>query len=105
MANIGIANLAPNIRVCGTSTAANCSAAINLINNAVIVIYSLGATGSLAVGGADETENLNAAANVDTVFVSHDSRENDPNGEYDHIVTWVSPFVLYNAMIQAGQLH
>lgn len=83
---------------------ANCSAAINLINNAASVIYSLGATSSQAIGGADETESLNAVANVDTVFVSHDSRENDPNGQYDHIVTWISPFVLYNAMIQVGQL-
>ncbi len=106
MANIGIANLAPNIRVCGTSTVANCSAAINLINNAVAVIYSTGATAALgSVGKADETENLNAVANVDTVFVSHESRQNDANGEFDHIVTWISPYVLYNAMIQAGQLH
>jgi prepilin-type N-terminal cleavage/methylation domain-containing protein len=105
MANVGIANLAPNMRVCSTSTAANCSAAISLINNAAVVIYSLGASGSQAVGGADEVENLNAVGNVDIVFVSHDFRESDPNGEFDHLVTWISPYVLYNAMIQAGQLH
>jgi prepilin-type N-terminal cleavage/methylation domain-containing protein len=106
MANVGISALAPNLRVCGTSTAASCTAAINLTNNAVAVIYSLGATGSQAVGGVDETENLNAVANVDTVFVSHDiTAVGAANGEFDHIVTWISPFVLYNAMIQAGQLH
>lgn len=106
MANVGIATLVPNLRVCGTSTAANCTATINLTNNATVVIYSLGATGSQAVGGADETENLNAVASVDTIYVSHDATAvSAPNGEFDHIVTWISPFVLYNAMIQAGQLH
>ena len=106
MGNIGIATLAPSMRVCGTSTVANCTAAINLISNAVIVIYSTGATSALgSAGQADETENLNAVANVDNVFVSHEERDNDPNGEFDHIVTWISPFVLYNAMIEAGQLH
>lgn len=106
MANVGITSLAPDIRVCATSTVASCSAAMNLINNAVAVIYSLGATGAQAVGGVDETENLNAVANVDTVFVSHEPRATgSANGEFDHIVTWISPYVLYNAMIEAGQLH
>jgi prepilin-type N-terminal cleavage/methylation domain-containing protein len=106
MANIGIAGLSPNLRVCGTSTAASCTAVINLINNAAAVIYSTGATAALgSVGKADETENLNAVANVDIVFVSHESRQNGANGEFDHLVVWISPFVLYNEMIQAGQLH
>lgn len=107
---LGIINLTPNLRVCGTSTVTNCSAATNLINNASAVIYSLGATGAQAIGGADETENLNAVnvAGVvtDTVFVSHDPTATGAvNGEFDHIVIWISPFVLYNEMIQSGQLH
>ncbi|MEI8362303.1 MAG: prepilin-type cleavage/methylation domain-containing protein [Betaproteobacteria bacterium] len=103
---LGLTALVPDIRVCATSTALNCTATINLTNNAVAVIYSLGATGAQASGGGDEAENLNAIANVDTVFVSHEARLNDPvNGEFDHIVTWISPYVLYNAMIEAGQLH
>lgn len=105
MANVGIATLKPDIRVCATSTAANCTATINLINNSVLAIYSLGATGSQPIGGVDETENLNAVASVDIVYVSHDvTVVSAPNGEFDHIVTWISPYVLYNAMIQAGQL-
>lgn len=114
---VGMSNLAPELRICATSvgiTAAACSAAVPesnyLINNAVAVIYSTGATGNQAAGGADETANLNDAdANGiidDGVFVSHESRSaNDANGEFDHIVTWISPYVLYNAMIEAGQLH
>ena len=109
--------LNPDLRVCASSvgiTATACSAAAPeanyLINNAVAVIYSIGATGFQAIGGADETANLNDAdANGiidDGVFVSHEPRSAaDPNGEFDHIVTWISPYVLYNVMIQAGQLH
>jgi hypothetical protein len=69
--------------------------------NVVAVIYSLGPTGNIASGGADENENLD----IDAIFISHEPRANDENGEFDHIITWISPFVLYNAMIEAGQLH
>lgn len=106
VSNLGIAVLAPDLRVCSTSTPASCTVAINLINNAVVVVYSTGATSALgSAGKADETENLNAVGNIDIVFVSHEARANDLNGEFDHIVTWISPYVLYNAMIEAGQLH
>lgn len=106
IANVGIANLVPDIRVCASSSAANCTATVNLINNAVAVIYSLGETGANAVGGNDENENLNGVGNVDKVFVSHDfTGSSAPNGQFDHIVTWISPYILYNAMIEAGQLH
>jgi prepilin-type N-terminal cleavage/methylation domain-containing protein len=108
MANQGIANLQPNLRVCSTSapliTPSRCSAGVEvnfLINNAVAVVYSTGATFALGSGGADENANLN----LDAVFVTHEPRENAPNGEFDHLVVWISPFVLYNSMIEAGQLH
>jgi len=102
MNNVGIATLQPNLRVCVTSTAAGCTSTINVVNNAVAVIYSLGPTGSAVAGGADENENLD----IDTVFISHEPHSvNDPNGEFDQVVTWISPYILYNAMIEAGQLH
>ena len=108
MASLGIASLQPNLRVCASQTgvtATKCSGGTEtnfLINNAVAVIYSLGATGGLASGGTDEDKNLDGNA----VFVSHDiTAAGAPNGEFDHLVTWISPYVLYNAMIQAGQLH
>lgn len=106
MSDQGIANLQPNLRVCGTSagiSASRCSGGTEsnyLINNAAAVIYSTGASGAQTVGGADETANLNN----DPVFISHESTAT-AGAEFDHIVTWISPFVLYNAMIQAGQLH
>lgn len=108
MANQGITNLQPNIRVCASSigiTATRCSGGIEsnyLINNAVAVIYSIGETGSEASGGGDENANLD----TDPVFVSHDiTSANATGGEFDHLVVWISPYILYNAMIQAGQLH
>ncbi|MDO9152061.1 MAG: type II secretion system protein [Methylotenera sp.] len=112
MSNVGISALAPDdIRVCSTSTgitATTCSGINYLINNAVVVIYSTGATAAQGIGGNDELANLNDVDNDgiidDGVFVSHEPRENDANGEFDHIVTWISPYVLYNAMIEAGQL-
>jgi prepilin-type N-terminal cleavage/methylation domain-containing protein len=109
---IGLANLTPELRVCTTSTgvtASACSGGVEanyLINNAVVVIYSLGASGGLASGGADENVNPMVPTAGEKVFVSHDiTAAGAPNGEFDHIVTWISPYVLYNAMIQAGQLH
>ena len=108
LAAVGLVCLVPNLRVCATSLAANCSNAVNLINNAVAVIYSIGATGAQGFAGSpDETENLNAVGvgQVDTTFVSHDISLAAAPNEFDHLVTWISPYVLYNAMIQAGQLH
>lgn len=103
MNDIGMAVLTPDLRVsCGQTATAECTPANLLTSNAVAVIFSLGETGGQASGGADENANLDA----DTVFVSHDiAAAGSPNGAFDHLVTWVSPYTLYNAMIQAGQLH
>ncbi len=113
MSNQGIASLQPNLRVCSSSTgitATTCSGTNDLINNAVVVIYSTGATAAQAEGGTEEHSNLNDddADGVidDGVFVSHGITVSSPvSQEFDHIVTWISPYVLYNAMIEAGQLH
>jgi prepilin-type N-terminal cleavage/methylation domain-containing protein len=109
---VGLANLTPELRVCNTSTGVTAAACLGtpeanyLINNAVVVIYSLGSTGALASGGADENSNPSIPTTLKRVFVSHDiTAAGAPNGEFDHLVTWISPYVLYNAMIQAGQMH
>ncbi len=110
MSTVGITTLAPELRVCLSATgvtATNCSGGTEsnfAINNAAVVIYSLGPTGAMASGGADESANPTVATNPKSVFVSHDVRATAGN-EFDHLVTWISPYVLYNAMIQAGQLH
>ena len=110
---VGITNLTPELRVCSTSvgvSAAACSGgapeANYLINNAVVVVYSLGSTGALASGGADENGNPTVPSTPKRVFISHDiANSTAANGEFDHLVTWISPYMLYNAMIQAGQIH
>jgi len=98
---VGMANLNPNLRVCATATPINCSASIHLINNAVAVILSLGETGAQGSGGADENANLD----FDNIFVSRDiGGAGNASGSFDHLVTWISPYTLYNAMMQAGQM-
>jgi prepilin-type N-terminal cleavage/methylation domain-containing protein len=109
MANQGIVNLQPSLRVCASAAlivATRCSAVSPgvaesnfLANNAVAVIFSLGTTGE-DTAGVDEAENLD----TDHLFISHDITASTTN-EFDHVVTWVSPYVLYNALVQAGQLH
>lgn len=106
MNNIGVSSLMtpvvyPSLRVCASATGitlTRCSGGTEsnyLTNNAVAVIFSTGSTGSDGPNGADEAANLDG----DSVFVSH-----TPTPDFDHIVTWISPYVLYNAMITAGQL-
>lgn len=75
------------------------------------VIYSLGKNNwgvtadgiAIADTSASNTdEDTNAAAT--TVFFSR-GQSNVPNGgEFDDIVTWISPYVLFNRMISAGKL-
>jgi prepilin-type N-terminal cleavage/methylation domain-containing protein len=99
LSNLGISVLAPNLQVCDNSS--NCSGTVHLINNAVVVVYSTGKNGPLGIG-PDETANLNN----DTIFYSRiPTSLGSANGEFDDLVVWFSPYVLYNAMIEAGQLH
>lgn len=102
MSNVSIATLSPNLVVCSDSSAANCSAANYLINNAVAVIFSTGENFGHSAG-VDETSNLAAT----TTFYSRTvtAATAAPSQEFDDMVIWISPFVLYNAMIEAGQLH
>jgi prepilin-type N-terminal cleavage/methylation domain-containing protein len=96
---VGIASLAPDLRVCQSNTCA-----MTLIANAPALIISEGPTGAQGSGGLDESENSITDTDVD--FVSHTPTEaGSANGEFDHMVVWLSPYVLYHAMIEAGQLH
>jgi type II secretory pathway pseudopilin PulG len=93
------APLAPNLRVCADSACATV-----LASNAVAVVYSVGANGPTGGTSADEMENPNpnSGTNPDPTagtFVSHEQRAG-----FDDVVTWLSPNVLYNRMIAAGQL-
>jgi prepilin-type N-terminal cleavage/methylation domain-containing protein len=102
---VGLSCLAPTLKVCKSSSAIDCTNSIYLTNNAVTVIYSTGANGSLldTEVGVDEVANKTAT----TTFYSREptAKTLAPSNEFDDMVVWISPYTLYNAMIEAGQLH
>jgi prepilin-type N-terminal cleavage/methylation domain-containing protein len=116
MANTGITNLAPDLRVCAAAPTADALALAQCANpetsnvhtnNAIAVIYSLGPNGAVGGAGTDESNNPNpnTAVAADRVFVSHErAAATSANGEFDDIVVWLSPNILFNRMIAAGRL-
>lgn len=108
---------APDLQVCSNSIStsisnaggpsANCTSGNELTKSAVVVVYSLGKNAATGGASGDESHNPNPNTSVpaDRVFVSHiPSPPNVPGGEFDDIVLWLSPNILYNRMIAAGQL-
>lgn len=96
------------LRVCNTnagSSATDCaSAATTLTSNAVVVLWSLGPNAGTSGGvSADEAENSEAVASADRVFVMR-TRSTTTASEFDDIVTWISPPLLFSRLIAAGQL-
>lgn len=87
---LSTAGAANTMRVC---TTAACTA--YLTNNAVAVIVSRGANWA-NTPSADEAENTDG----DTDFVSHDFVQSG----FDDLVVWLSPNILFNRMVAAGQL-
>lgn len=57
-----------------------------------------------AVPAANLSENTNATST--TTFISRTMTDNAgaPEGEFDDIVTWLSPYILFNRMVAAGRL-
>lgn len=94
----------PDLYVCGSSTGitgTTCGTATTLTSKAVAVIYSPGKNAATGGVGVDEAANLNN----DSVFVSHSpAQAGVAGGEFDDQVTWLSPYILFNRMIQAGKL-
>jgi type II secretory pathway pseudopilin PulG len=98
----------PLLSVCSTATGiinpgantAKCPAASTLTNSAVAVIFSLGKNAPTGGTGADEAANINN----DPVFVSHTPTPASSGNEFDDLVTWLSPNILFNRMIAAGRL-
>jgi len=105
----GMSGLAPNLNVCSTATGiagGNCAAGTILTNTAVAVIYSTGKNAATGGTGADEAENPNPnSSDNDRAFVWHTASDsNAPNGEFDDLMVWLSPNMLYSKMLSAGQL-
>jgi len=105
MSTIGISNLSPNLLVCSTATgitSSSCATGTSLTSNGVpAVIYSTGKNGAYGGTGIDEAANLDASR----TFVSHTPVPSSvANGEFDDLVTWLSPNTLFNRMVAAGKL-
>lgn len=98
--------LAGDLRVCNTATgitgsggSASCATGSDLSTNAVAVIYSRGNNGAIAPVSADEVANGDA----DRAFVSHTPTPAGAN-EFNDLVIWISPNILYSRLIAAGRL-
>ena len=97
-------NTSPNLDVGLTSSSSD----KNIAAGVPVIVVSHGPNGLGAytpAGGApistatgDELDNV--ATNNNNHFVSHDIVQ----GGYDDIVTWLSPYILFNRMIAAGKL-
>jgi len=103
-----LSSLSPDLYVCsaasaitGSGASAACSGTSLLSSNAVAVIFSTGKNTSTGGTGADEAANLNP----DRAFVSHTPAPSTATGgEFDDVVLWLSPYLLYNRMIVGGAL-
>lgn len=111
MSATGMSALAPNLLVCSTATgitATSCASSKALTANpgVPLIIFSTGKNGSYGGSGTDEAANPNInSSNNDRVFVSHaPTASSATNGEFDDIVIWLSPNILFNRMVEAGKL-
>lgn len=103
MSDISDADL---LYVCASAptTATKCGTAITLTDKAIFVVYSVGKNAATGGTGSDEAANPNPnSPNNDRVFVSHIQSAAAGN-EFDDIVTWLSPNILFNRAVAAGTL-
>jgi type II secretory pathway pseudopilin PulG len=113
IASLGFANQPPftypsMLRVCDVAA---CSG-VNFF--APAVVWSTGRNFLERVGppltfGADEAENVDAfipaVVASDGIFVTHELRPSGgAGGEFDDLVSWLSPSVLYSRLVSAGAL-
>ncbi|MET0217654.1 MAG: prepilin-type N-terminal cleavage/methylation domain-containing protein [Burkholderiales bacterium] len=90
----------------GVTAGSDCGSAFTLTSEAVAVIWAVGPNAALPMGGAstDEAENPNPnGGSADRIFVSR-PRATGTAAEYDDQMVWVTPPILFQRMIAAGQL-
>lgn len=94
------------LNICSSATGATGSdcgsaAANKLTDKAPALIFSTGKNGGAGGTGTDELANLDG----NRVFISHtQSTSSAGNGEFDDLMTWLSPNILFNRMVAAGKL-
>lgn len=92
--NHGLQNIPaplPELRVCDSGTC------MGLDQRTPAIVFSTGPTGVNGPLGLDEQENLDA----DFVFVARPPA-NAGGADFDDVVIWLSPNILYNRLISAG---
>jgi len=97
----GTARLNPDLVVCTTafgSSTTDCGSGVPKFQTPA-VIFSLGKTGSAGPSGPDDNENVDG----DRVFVARSAGATG-SGDYDDIVIWISPNILFNRLVSAGPL-
>lgn len=110
MSTVGMGDLEPDLVVCDRQStgATSCVApAIKLVDDAVLVVYSLGADWS-DFSSVIQQENVGATMGPyrianDVVFASA-PRSVKENNEFDDQVFWLSKNVLFSRMVQAHVL-
>ena len=98
----------PELRVCnisvgitGSGDTAACATGTDLTSSAIAIIFSVNKNGGALPSGEDELANRSN----NRTFVSHtQSPPSAPQGEFDDLVDWLSPNILYNRIISAGRL-
>ena len=111
MKTTGMSTLSSELRVCASSigiAATSCGTATSLTTtnqNAVpAIVFSQGKNWATGGTSSDEAANLNG----DAIFVSHTPTPSSfpaaQGGEFDDVVTWLSPNILYNRMVASGRL-
>ena len=109
----GLANVNPDLFVCDDSTVvgnhANCTAATvgnQVVGNVAVVITSLGKANELGAASSNiQRENFDDFddGTNDKVYIST-TRSDVDDAEFDDIVKWISPNLLFSKMIEADQL-
>lgn len=84
-----------------TNTTCDANTSVTNAGTVVAVIYSTGKNGATGGTGTNEARNLDG----NQLFVSRTPDPSDATGgEFDDILVWLSPGVLYGRMIAAGVL-
>lgn len=100
MSSIGAATNMLFVCNSGTGvTATNCNTAITLASSVPVVVWSLGPNAATGGTSTDELENLDN----DRIFVWKLKTEGTGSA-FDDIVIWISPGMIFNRLIAAGQL-
>jgi prepilin-type N-terminal cleavage/methylation domain-containing protein len=106
MIGYGLANLPPSLsepltelRVCDNAA---CSSALDFRTPALVFSPGKNSPLQTAAGGpvgVDELQNVDG----DAVFVMHEPRvAASPGGEFDDLILWIPPAILYNRLLSAG---